>query len=82
MRVSGRVRDQSPLTLRFEQCPLFSSDLSPLLPLPQEVPTTASSYVDSALRPCYQLWSSHKDKLRPELVQQWLEGALSESTHR
>ncbi|KAK1327997.1 hypothetical protein QTO34_012419 [Cnephaeus nilssonii] len=48
----------------------------------KEVPTTASSYVDSALRPCHQLRSGHQDKLQPELIQQWLQGALSESTHR
>ncbi|XP_048656319.1 conserved oligomeric Golgi complex subunit 2 isoform X1 [Marmota marmota marmota] len=48
----------------------------------KEVPTTASAYVESALKPFHQLQSGHKDKLRPSLVQQWLEGALSESTHR
>ncbi|XP_027960301.1 conserved oligomeric Golgi complex subunit 2 isoform X2 [Eumetopias jubatus] len=48
----------------------------------KEVPTTASSYVDSALKPFYQLQSGHKDKLKPAIIQQWLEGALSESTHK
>ncbi|KAM4813910.1 conserved oligomeric Golgi complex subunit 2 isoform X4 [Urocitellus parryii] len=48
----------------------------------KEVPTTASAYVESALKPFHQLQSGHKDKLRPSLVQQWLEEALSESTHR
>ncbi|XP_062938807.1 conserved oligomeric Golgi complex subunit 2 isoform X2 [Cynocephalus volans] len=48
----------------------------------KEVPTAASSYVDSALKPLYQLQSRHKEKLKPALVQQWLAGALSESTHR
>ncbi|XP_025770826.1 conserved oligomeric Golgi complex subunit 2 [Puma concolor] len=48
----------------------------------KEVPTTASSYVDSALKPFRQLQSGHKDKLRQAVIQQWLEGALSESTHK
>ncbi|KAL0609384.1 Conserved oligomeric Golgi complex subunit 2 [Plecturocebus cupreus] len=48
----------------------------------KEVPTTASSYVDSALKPLFQLQSRHKDKLKQAIVQQWLEGALSESTHK
>uniref|UniRef100_A0A8D2BD79 Conserved oligomeric Golgi complex subunit 2 n=1 Tax=Sciurus vulgaris TaxID=55149 RepID=A0A8D2BD79_SCIVU len=48
----------------------------------KEVPTTASSYVESALKPFHQLQSGYKDKLRPSLMRQWLEGALSESTHR
>ncbi|XP_007450662.1 PREDICTED: conserved oligomeric Golgi complex subunit 2 isoform X2 [Lipotes vexillifer] len=48
----------------------------------KEVPTTASSYVDSALKPLYQLQSGHKDKLKQAIIQQWLEGALSESTHK
>lgn len=48
----------------------------------KEVPTTASSYVDSALKPFYQLQSGHKDKLKQALIQQWLEDALSESTHK
>nr|XP_012419374.1 PREDICTED: conserved oligomeric Golgi complex subunit 2 isoform X2 [Odobenus rosmarus divergens] len=48
----------------------------------KEVPTTASSYVDSALKPFYQLQSEHKDKLKRAIIQQWLEGALSESTHK
>uniref|UniRef100_A0A8D1SQC0 COG complex component COG2 C-terminal domain-containing protein n=1 Tax=Sus scrofa TaxID=9823 RepID=A0A8D1SQC0_PIG len=48
----------------------------------KEVPTTASSYVDSALKPFHQLQSGHKDKLKQAVIQQWLEGALSESTHK
>ncbi|XP_011233523.1 conserved oligomeric Golgi complex subunit 2 isoform X1 [Ailuropoda melanoleuca] len=48
----------------------------------KEVPTAASSYVDSALKPFYQLQSGHKDKLKRAMIQQWLEGALSESTHK
>ncbi|XP_059981556.1 conserved oligomeric Golgi complex subunit 2 isoform X3 [Lagenorhynchus albirostris] len=48
----------------------------------KEVPTTASSYVDSALKPLYQLQSGHKDKLKQAIIQQWLEGALSDSTHK
>ncbi|XP_060048011.1 conserved oligomeric Golgi complex subunit 2 isoform X2 [Erinaceus europaeus] len=48
----------------------------------KEVPTVASSYVDCALKPFYWLQSGQKDKLKQAIVQQWLEGALSESTHR
>ncbi|XP_057592177.1 conserved oligomeric Golgi complex subunit 2 isoform X2 [Hippopotamus amphibius kiboko] len=48
----------------------------------KEVPTTASSYVDSALKPLYQLQSGHKDKVRQAMIQQWVAGALSESTHK
>uniref|UniRef100_A0A8C3X026 Conserved oligomeric Golgi complex subunit 2 n=1 Tax=Catagonus wagneri TaxID=51154 RepID=A0A8C3X026_9CETA len=48
----------------------------------KEVPTTASSYMDSALKPFHQLQSGHKDKLKQAVIQQWLEGALSESTHK
>ncbi|XP_034804659.3 conserved oligomeric Golgi complex subunit 2 isoform X2 [Pan paniscus] len=48
----------------------------------KEVPTTASSYVDSALKSLFQLQSGHKDKLKQAIIQQWLEGTLSESTHK
>lgn len=48
----------------------------------KEVPTAASSYVDSALKPFHQLQRGHKDKLKHAVIQQWLEGALSESTHK
>ncbi|KAM8818490.1 conserved oligomeric Golgi complex subunit 2 isoform 2-T2 [Rhynchonycteris naso] len=48
----------------------------------KEVPTTASLYVDSALKPLRQLQSGLRNRLRHTLMQQWLEGALSESTHK
>ncbi|XP_036684506.1 conserved oligomeric Golgi complex subunit 2 isoform X7 [Balaenoptera musculus] len=48
----------------------------------KEVPTTASSYVDGALKPLYQLQSGHEDKLKRAVIQRWLAGALSESTHK
>ncbi|XP_057342405.1 conserved oligomeric Golgi complex subunit 2 isoform X4 [Manis pentadactyla] len=48
----------------------------------KEVPTAASAYVDSALKPLYQLRSAHQDKLKQAVIQQWLRGALSESTHK
>nr|XP_004659682.2 conserved oligomeric Golgi complex subunit 2 [Jaculus jaculus] len=48
----------------------------------KEVPTTASSYVDSALKPCRQLQSRHGSKVKPAVLQQWLRGALSSSTHK
>ncbi|XP_040098728.1 conserved oligomeric Golgi complex subunit 2 isoform X2 [Oryx dammah] len=48
----------------------------------KEVPVTASSYVDSALKPLYQLQSRHKDKLKQATIRRWLEATLSESTHK
>lgn len=48
----------------------------------KEVPSTASSYVDSALKPLYQLQSGHGDKVQPAVMQRWLQEALSDSTHR
>lgn len=48
----------------------------------KEVPSTASPYVDSALKPLYQLQQGHGDKVKPAMVQQWLHGVLCESTHR
>lgn len=48
----------------------------------KEVPSTASSYVDSALKPLYQLQSGHRDKVQPAVMQRWLQDALSDSTHR
>ncbi|XP_059119813.1 conserved oligomeric Golgi complex subunit 2 isoform X2 [Peromyscus eremicus] len=48
----------------------------------KEVPSTASSYVDSALKPFYQLQHGHGNKVKPAVMQQWLQEALSESTHK
>ncbi|XP_028623588.1 conserved oligomeric Golgi complex subunit 2 [Grammomys surdaster] len=48
----------------------------------KEVPSTASSYVDSALKPLYQLQSGHGDKVQPAVMQHWLQEALSDSTHK
>ncbi|XP_019405423.1 PREDICTED: conserved oligomeric Golgi complex subunit 2 isoform X1 [Crocodylus porosus] len=48
----------------------------------KEVPTKASPYVDSALKPFYRLWSEYKDILKQPMVHQWLEGAFSESTQK
>ncbi|XP_019335376.1 conserved oligomeric Golgi complex subunit 2 isoform X2 [Alligator mississippiensis] len=48
----------------------------------KEVPTKASPYVDSALKPFYRLQSEYKDILKQPMVRQWLEGALSESTQK
>ncbi|OBS82539.1 hypothetical protein A6R68_23478, partial [Neotoma lepida] len=47
-----------------------------------EVPSTASSYVDSALKPFYQLHRGHGNKVKPAVMQHWLQEALSESTHK
>lgn len=48
----------------------------------KEVPSTASSYVDSALKPFYQLQRAHGNKVKAAVMQQWLQEALSESTHK
>nr|XP_006992872.1 conserved oligomeric Golgi complex subunit 2 isoform X1 [Peromyscus maniculatus bairdii] len=48
----------------------------------KEVPSTASSYVDSALKPFYQLQRAHGHKVKAAVMQQWLQEALSESTHK
>ncbi|KAL6050535.1 hypothetical protein STEG23_005151, partial [Scotinomys teguina] len=48
----------------------------------KEVPSTASSYMDSALKPFYQLQRGHGNKVKPAVMQQWLQEALSESTHK
>lgn len=48
----------------------------------KEVPSTASSYVDSALKPLYQLQGGHGDKVQPAVMQRWLQEALSDSTHK
>lgn len=48
----------------------------------KEVPTKASPYVDSALKPFYRLQNEYKDILKQPMIHQWLEGALSESTQK
>ncbi|KAM9298723.1 conserved oligomeric Golgi complex subunit 2 isoform 3-T3 [Morus bassanus] len=48
----------------------------------KEVPTKASPYVDSALKPFYRLHNEYKDILKQPVIHQWLEGALSESTQK
>ncbi|MEJ1284273.1 conserved oligomeric Golgi complex subunit 2 isoform X1 [Cricetulus griseus] len=48
----------------------------------KEVPSAASSYVDSALKPFYQLQRGHGNKVKPAVMQHWLQEALSESTHK
>lgn len=48
----------------------------------QEVPTKALPYVDSALKPFYQLNNEYKDILKPAVIEQWFEGALSNSTQK
>ncbi|XP_051057521.1 conserved oligomeric Golgi complex subunit 2 isoform X2 [Phodopus roborovskii] len=48
----------------------------------KEVPSTASSYVDSALKPFFQLQHGHGDKVKPAVMQHWLQEALCESTHK
>uniref|UniRef100_A0A8C9FWT4 Conserved oligomeric Golgi complex subunit 2 n=1 Tax=Pavo cristatus TaxID=9049 RepID=A0A8C9FWT4_PAVCR len=47
-----------------------------------EVPTKASSYVDSALKPFYRLQNEYRNILKQPMIHQWLEGALSESTQK
>ncbi|KAF1505067.1 Conserved oligomeric Golgi complex subunit 2, partial [Eudyptula minor novaehollandiae] len=48
----------------------------------KEVPTKASPYVDSALKPFYRLQNEYKDILKQPMIHQWLESALSESTQK
>ncbi|KAF4793400.1 component of oligomeric golgi complex 2 [Turdus rufiventris] len=48
----------------------------------KEVPTKASPYVDSALKPFYRLQNDYRDTLKQPMIHQWLEGALSESTQK
>lgn len=48
----------------------------------QEVPTKASPYVDSALKPFFRLQNEYKDTLKQPVIHQWLEGALSETTQK
>uniref|UniRef100_A0A8D0GC44 Conserved oligomeric Golgi complex subunit 2 n=1 Tax=Sphenodon punctatus TaxID=8508 RepID=A0A8D0GC44_SPHPU len=48
----------------------------------KEEPTKASPYVDSALKPFYRLQNEYKNVLKPSVIQQWLEGAFSESTQK
>ncbi|XP_074844761.1 conserved oligomeric Golgi complex subunit 2 isoform X2 [Carettochelys insculpta] len=48
----------------------------------KEVPTKASPYVDSALKPFYRLQNEYKDIVKQPRIHQWLEGALSESTQK
>ncbi|XP_062831794.1 conserved oligomeric Golgi complex subunit 2 [Anolis carolinensis] len=48
----------------------------------KEVPTKALPYVDSALKPFYQLKNEYRDTLKPAIIDQWLEGALSGSTQK
>ncbi|NWI13422.1 COG2 protein, partial [Crypturellus soui] len=48
----------------------------------KEVPTKASPYVDSALKPFYRLQNEYKDILKEPMIHRWLESALSESTQK
>lgn len=48
----------------------------------KEMPTRASLYVDNALRPLQQLQSDYKDLLKESIRNEWLQGALSESTQK
>lgn len=48
----------------------------------KEVPTKASSYVDNALKPLYQLQHEFGDKVKVATRQEWLKVAFSECTHR
>lgn len=48
----------------------------------KEVPTKASSYVDNALKPLYQLQHEYGNKVKVATRQEWLKEALSECTHK
>ncbi|KAM3931166.1 conserved oligomeric Golgi complex subunit 2 [Leptodactylus fuscus] len=48
----------------------------------KEVPSKASSYVDNALKPLFQLQQDYGNKVKVKTRQEWLKGALSECTHK
>ncbi|XP_040285369.1 conserved oligomeric Golgi complex subunit 2 isoform X2 [Bufo bufo] len=48
----------------------------------KEVPTKASPYVDSALKPLCQLQQEYGNTVKEVTRQEWLKGALSECTHK
>ncbi|XP_073527539.1 conserved oligomeric Golgi complex subunit 2 [Phyllobates terribilis] len=48
----------------------------------KEVPTKASSYVDNALKPLFQLQHEYGNKVKIATRQGWLKGTLSECTHK
>ncbi|KAG8583183.1 hypothetical protein GDO81_008309 [Engystomops pustulosus] len=48
----------------------------------KEIPTKPSSYVESALKPLFQLQHDYGNKVKVQTRQEWLRGALSECTHK
>uniref|UniRef100_A0ABM5FWN7 Conserved oligomeric Golgi complex subunit 2 n=2 Tax=Pogona vitticeps TaxID=103695 RepID=A0ABM5FWN7_9SAUR len=48
----------------------------------KEVPTKALPYVDSALKPFFQLKEEYKEILKPAIIEHWLEGAANTSTQK
>ncbi|KAJ7342235.1 hypothetical protein JRQ81_009796 [Phrynocephalus forsythii] len=48
----------------------------------KEVPTKALPYVDSALKPFFQLKEEYKEILKPTIIEHWLEGAVNMSTQK
>ncbi|XP_075452994.1 conserved oligomeric Golgi complex subunit 2 isoform X2 [Ascaphus truei] len=48
----------------------------------KEVPTKASPYVDNAIKPLCQLQNEYKNILKQSVRNEWLKGALSESTQK
>ncbi|XP_077145232.1 conserved oligomeric Golgi complex subunit 2 [Ranitomeya variabilis] len=48
----------------------------------KEVPTKASSYVDNALKPLFQIQHEYGNKVKMATRQGWLKGTLSECTHK
>ncbi|MGH0136102.1 UNVERIFIED_CONTAM: hypothetical protein FKN15_008312 [Acipenser sinensis] len=64
----------------YPKCTVLS--VPPNWTVPKEVPTKASAYVDNALKPLHQLQDDYQSMLKPSIIQDWLRGALSNSTQR
>ncbi|KAM4693001.1 conserved oligomeric Golgi complex subunit 2 [Discoglossus pictus] len=48
----------------------------------KEVPTKASSYIDNALKPLHELQNEYGNIMKQSIREEWLKGALSESTQK
>ncbi|XP_053567151.1 conserved oligomeric Golgi complex subunit 2 [Bombina bombina] len=48
----------------------------------KEVPTKASSYVENAVKPLHQLKNEYTNIVKQAILEEWLKGALSESTQK
>ncbi|RXM35493.1 Conserved oligomeric Golgi complex subunit 2 [Acipenser ruthenus] len=77
---SGSETEAKSTVLSTNQLVYIVSDLDTLHD--QEVPTKASAYVDNALKPLHQLQDDYQSMLKQSIIQDWLRGALSNSTQR